>query len=303
MRSTGDLWFVESGRSPFTATLSIEGSGALASGEGPAELGWLLAMGCLLDDSDDDGYSRYWEFHDRYFASRSRMDVPQSGGTFRFAGVRDPEPAIVRPPLQDQVVKLPVPDPDDPGPGLWQVVGNRGSHREISEEPVTIEQLGSLLWHTLRIILVRPRDPASATSYDVIMRPIPSGGATHSIGLWLGVRNVAGIDPGVWWYDPETHALFRTGDLPQQWVTESAVVYGRLVSRHARLAWKYQGIAHALALKDCGVILHALQLGATALGLAMCPIGSGPTAGVLETLGLDEDEYMPVGEFWLAVPR
>jgi hypothetical protein len=35
----------------------------------------------------------------------------------------------------------------------------------------------------------------------------------------------------------------------------------------------------------------------------MCPIGSGPTAGVLETLGLDEDEYMPVGEFWLAVPR
>ena len=51
------------------------------------------------------------------------------------------------------------------------------------------------------------------------------------------------------------------------------------------------------------MILHALQLGATALGLAMCPVGSGPTASVLDALGLDEDTYVPVGEFWLAQPR
>jgi SagB-type dehydrogenase family enzyme len=76
-----------------------------------------------------------------------------------------------------------------------------------------------------------------------------------------------------------------------------------LISRHARLAWKYEGIAHALALKDAGVILHAIQLSATALGLAMCPIGSGPTVAILEALGLDADEYVPVSEFWLAQPR
>jgi SagB-type dehydrogenase family enzyme len=302
MRSTGDLWFMESGRSPFCAILSGEASAAFMSGEGPVELGWLLAMGCLLDDSDDSGLARYWEFHDRYFASRSRMDYTPSGGTFRFAGVHDPEPAISRPPLQDLVVPLPFPDPDDPGPGLWQVVENRSSHREISEEPVTLDQLGSLLWHTLRITLMRPRDPASATSYEGIMRPIPSGGGTHSIGLWLDVRNVAGLNSGVWWYDPEDHALVRVADAPEQFVERSVAVHGLLISRHARLAWNYEGIAHALALKDCGVILHALQLGATALGLAMRPIGSGRTVPVLDALGLDADEYIPVGEFRLAMP-
>jgi len=301
MRSTGDLWLVESGRSPFCAILSGEASAAFTSGEGPVELGSLLAMGCLLDDSDDDGLARYWEFHDRYFASRSRMDSAPSGGTFRFAGIHDPEPAGVRPPHGVQVIALPVPDPEDPGPGIWHVTERRRSHPDTSDKALELDRLGSLLWHTLRVTDSRPRDPQSATSYDGIMRPIPSGGGTHSIGLWLGVRNVAGIDSGAWWYDPEEHALVRVADIPEQF-GETTAVHGLLISRHARLAWKYEGIAHALALKDCGVILHALQLGATALGLAMCPIGSGPTAPVLDALGLDEDEYIPVGEFWLAMP-
>jgi SagB-type dehydrogenase family enzyme len=303
MRLMGDSWLVESGRSPFAVILSDEAAAAITSGSATAELRRLLAMGRLLDDSDDDGLARYWEFHDRYFASRSRMDGPPSGGTFRFAGIHDPEPPISRPPLPGEVVSLPVPDPEDAGPGLWQVTARRSSRQDASDEPVTLGQLGSLLWHTLRITDVRPRNPNSPTSYDAIWRPVPSGGATHSIGLWLGIHHVSGIDAGVWWYDPEDHALVRTGEFPQQGGTDPAVIHGMLLSRHARLAWKYEGIAHALALKDSGVILHALQLGATALGLAMCPIGSGPTASVLAALGLDEDEYVPVGEFWLAVPR
>ncbi len=303
MRLMGDTWLVESGRSPFAVILSDEAAAAITSGSATAELRRLLAMGRLLDDSDDDGLARYWEFHDRYFASRSRMDGSPSGGTFRFAGIHDPEPAISRPPLPGRVVSLPVPDPEDVGPGLWQVSARRSSRQDASDEPVTLDQLGSLLWHTLRITDVRPRNPDSPTSYDAIRRPVPSGGATHSIGLWLACGNVAGVPSGLWWYDPGAHALVHVAEVPEQFVEASVAAHGLLISRHARLAWKYQRIAHALALKDCGVILHALQLGATALGLAMCPIGSGPTASVLSALGLDEDEYVPVGEFWLAVPR
>lgn len=303
LRRSGDTWLLESGRSACVATLSPEAASAIASGDAPVELRALLGMGRLLEDSDDDGPSRYWEFHDRYFASRSRWDSAGAGATFRFAGSHDPEPSGTRPPHQEQVIPLPVPDVDDPGPGLWEVTERRRSHPDIADEPLDLLDVGSLLWHTLRVTESRPRDPSSATSYDVVKRPVPSGGGTHSIGLWLACRRVTDLDPGTWWYDAADHALVRTGDLPPRILAGTAPVHGLLISRHARLAWKYERIAHALALKDAGVILHALQIGATALGLAMCPIGSGPTAPVLEALGLDDDDCVPVGEFWLAQPR
>jgi len=303
MRDVGGTWLLESGRSPLTATLTPLAAAAVVAGEAPPELHVMLQMGRLLDDSDDEGLSRYWEFHDRYFAARSRFDSAAKGATFRFADVHDPEPFDARPPHQDRIVPLPVPDPAEPGPGLWEVIEKRRSHPDLGDESVELRDLGALLWHTLRVVDSQLRDSASATSYESARRPVPSGGGTHSIGLWLAIRDVVGIESGVWWYDPGEHALLRTCDYPKLPIAGDYPVYGWLISRHARLAWKYEGIAHALALKDAGVILHAIQLGATALGLALCPIGSGPTAAVLNALGLDADEYVPVGEFWLARPR
>ena len=300
LRDVGGTWLLESGRSPLTATLATGAAAAVVAGEAPPELHAMLQMGRLLNDNDDDGPSRYWEFHDRYFAARSRLDSAGKGGTFRFADIHDPEPFDARPPHLDRTVSLPIPDPAEPGPGLWEVIGKRRSHPDVGDESVELRDLGALLWHTLRVVESHPRDLARATSYDSVRRPVPSGGGTHSIGLWLAIRDVIGIESGMWWYDPGEHALLRTCDYPRLFIANNYPVYGLLISRHARLAWKYEGIAHTLALKDAGVILHAIQLGATALGLGMCPIGSGPTAAVLDALGLDADEYIPVGEFWLA---
>ena len=303
LRRSGDTWLLESGRSSLAATLSPRAAAAVAAEEGPPQLCALLQVGRLLVDSDDDGPSRYWEFHDRYFASRSRFDAAGAGATFRFSGVHHPESADAQPPLQGPVIPLPVPDLEDAGPALWEVTERRRSHPEVSDEPIDLQNLGALLWRTLRVTNSAPRDPLLQTSYDAAFKPVPSGGGTHSIGLWLACRHVTGLEPGTWWYDAVGHALVRTDDLPRDSLRETHPVYGLLISRHARLAWKYERIAYALALKDAGVILHALQLGATALGLAMCPIGSGPTAPILEAFGLDEDSYAPVGEFWLARRR
>ena len=302
LRHIDGAWLLESGRSLLGARLIDEAAAMVTGGEGPPELRQLLSAGGLLVDSDVDGPSRYWEFHDRYFASRSRRDVDLSGGTFRFAGEHAPEPFDGPPPHLAEVVRLPVSDPSDPGPDLWDVVERRRSHAEIPDTPVSLDALGSLLWHTLRVKELRPRYPGQARSYDVALRPVPSGGGTHSIGLWLACHNVEGLEPGVWWYDPAQHALARVCDITESLrLGNTAPVFGYLLSRHARLAWKYERIAHALALKDSGVILHALQLSATALGLTLCPVGSGPASVMLNAFGLDADDYVPVGEFWLAV--
>jgi SagB-type dehydrogenase family enzyme len=299
LRMEGESWLLESGRSPWAATLSDEAAAMIAAGVGPTELRVLLQLGGLLAESDDDGPSRYWEFHDRYFASRARRDLSPSGATFRFAGLHDPLGSRDHPPHGDEAVVLPVPDPQEAGPGIWSVTERRRSPINTSDVQVPLELLGSLLWHTLRITQSRPRDTDTSTSYDAVLRPVPSGGGTHSVGLWLWCGNVEGVRPGLWWYDPWEHALRWVGEAAHE-PREPVPLHGVLISRHARLAWKYERIAHSIALKDAGVILQALQLGATALDLTLCPIGSGPTAPLLESLGLDGDEYIPVGEFWVS---
>lgn len=303
MRMSDDAWVLESGRSPYAASLSPEAAAAIASGEGQPELHALLLMAGFLDDSDDDGPVRYWEFHDRYFASRSRMDIDPSGGTFRFADIHDPPLPETHPPHRDEMISLPVPPAQDGGPGLWEVSERRRTVRDVSDDPVSLDALGSLLWHTLRVTGANPRDPGVRESYDRIRRPVPSSGGTHSIGLWLWCNNVEDVPPGAWWYDPWDHALRLVSDDPRLRFRQPSPVNGILMSRFGRLAWKYERIAYALALKDAGVILHALQLSAVALGLAMCPIGGGLSAPLLHALGLSEDEYAPVGDFWIGNPR
>ena len=75
-----------------------------------------------------------------------------------------------------------------------------------------------------------------------------------------------------------------------------------MTSRHSRLAWKYEGVAYALALKDVGVIMGALQMVATAMGLGAVPIGSGGASSLSAALGVTELEYSPVGEILLGSP-
>lgn len=292
-------WLLESGRSPFAAHLGGGAIEAIGSGR-PHPLAGLLAPAGLLAGADDPA-ARHWEFHDRYFAARSRLDIQPAGGTFRFAAEEHAPPFTAAAP-SDRRIPLPAPEVDA-GPGLWDVTERRRSIRHFAPDPVTLSQLGSLLWHTLRVVTTMPWEEADRCSYESVLRPVPSGGALHAVGTWLWCEDVEGVPRGAWWYDPEGHCLLQVPDASPPPMPPGVPVVGNLIARHSRTAWKYERIALALELKDAGVIIHALQLSATALGLGLAPIGSGPGAGTLAALGLDADEHTPVGEFWLGVPR
>jgi SagB-type dehydrogenase family enzyme len=207
-------------------------------------------------------------------------------------------------------IALPVPaGPRDDEPTLWEASSSRRSIRAFAESPVPLADLGELLWRTLRVIRVLPAD--DQVPYDRIHRPVPSGGAMHAIELWLVCARVEGVPAGLWRYDPFTHELVgRDAGPGQADVLPSMVdadgvrppVTALLTTRHARTSWKYGGIALALELKDVGVIMEAVQLTASALGLGMCPWGSGPVEGLARVLGIDPEIDMPIGEFVLGVP-
>ena len=66
-----------------------------------------------------------------------------------------------------------------------------------------------------------------------------------------------------------------------------------------RLAWKYAGIAYAAVLKDAGVLLDAMYLAATAMGLSPCAVGGGDCDRFARATGLRSVEETSVGEFLL----
>jgi len=294
----------------------------LGAAEGEALAGLLAGTGLLESEEPDAGAvldPPLWDFHDLLFHARSRAgrhDYP-SGGLFAHqqlpqlpavpgTGAREEGPGI----------DLPVPDWDEVvgrDPALSEVLEGRRSVRSYAAAPVTLDQLGELLYRAARVRRVIPGDPDSPTAYDIVDRPYPAGGATGELEVYLSVVKCTGLVPGVYRYDAGAHRLrprawsgpadeaaFREL-LTAAWRATACTVDPQVLitvtSRFGRLSWKYSQIAYALTLKHVGVLYQTLYLVATAMGLAPCGLGSGDTDAAARALGLDWTTESSVGEF------
>lgn len=289
----GPGWVLDSGLSRWRVRLTPDGLGKLSGIDPDGGFAGLLELAGMLDARDDQAGD--WSLHDRLFISRTRGSLPFLSTPARSRGV-PAEPA-----LRPSEPGLPLPAPDGPEidePSLWQATQARRSVRAYAERPVTLTALGHLLWRTLRVTDVKAADPGDPSSYETVWRPVPSGGGMHATDLWLFCRDVQGVEAGAYRYDPVAHALVHVNDavLGANW---PAPVVGVITARHKRTAWKYEPIALSLELKDVGVQMMALQLSAPAMGLGMCPVGTGSTTEVAGMLGIDPFVDAPVGEFLL----
>lgn len=256
------------------------------------------------------------EFHDVLLHASSRIGLGDQpvGATFRHRGRIPPSPAV-RPLPAGRRQSLPVPDlvaamRDDPP--LARVMETRRSIRRAGTRTITAGELGELLYRVVRVRSTRPADPEAGVPYETTDRPCPSGGAAHDLEVYLTVRACDGILPGIYHYDPTDHALTLVCDdllLVKRMLRAAYVATGResvpqvlvtLAARFARVSWKYEGIAHAITLKNVGVLFEAMYLAATALGLAPCALGSGDSVAFAGATGLDPMVESSVGEFALS---
>jgi SagB-type dehydrogenase family enzyme len=180
---------------------------------------------------------------------------------------------------------------------LEEALGQRRSGREYADEPLTRRELGQLLW------------AAQGITSDEGGRTAPSAGALYPLELFAVTRDVEGIDPGVWRYQPEEHALspvregdrtaaLRAASLDQSPVGEapaSIVIAGV----QERTEVKYGERSERYVILEAGHAAQNLVLQATALGLAAVTIGAFDDAEVQQVLGLAADEdplyVIPVG--------
>ena len=138
--------------------------------------------------------------------------------------------------------------------------------------------------------------------FVTLRKSSPSGGGLHPIEAYPLIVSVDGIDPGLYHYNVEAHALDLIEHLPGERARELIVelTAGQthfagadalvvLTGRFYRSFWKYRrsGRAYAVLLMDAGHLSQTFYLACTDLGLGAFVTAAVNATNVDERLGLD----------------
>jgi len=296
-------------------------------------LNLLWATGFLTADPEPPSL-QLWDFHNLLFHSRSRFGrhdyLPVDHDIEQWSDF-----PVVKPPMSDEIVPLPRPNLGAlmyNDATLTEAIETRKSVRQYDDNhPITIEQLGELLYRTARIKeLLSAEDwfgknrreqlsfEADIDYGELSRRPYPGGGAMYELEIYPVVRLCEGLSQGVYHYDPLNHQLEQiilTEDVTEDnFLALSGYDYVQKVprdqlglpqvilvvtARFGRLFRNYRSVGYSLVLKHIGVLQQNLYLVATNMGLAPCAWGGGDSDAFGQTVGLNYLEESAVGEFVL----
>src|SRR3546814_725970 len=289
----------------------LEVSDSAEAGPEGAFRRFLYSTGFLEAPTAERPERESWEFHDLLFHDATRLflgSAPLAKGD-RLGG-RYPKPEAVKPPMSEE--RLALPDPGRPrrSQSLRAVVERRKSIRTAGDSPLTLGDLSSFLWRT-----VRARDVPGRTSLPQ-RRPMPSGGGVYELEFYLAVDRCEGVAEGFYHYRGVEHALYRLPARPalvRRLTVTAASSMGEkaasrpdcvmvIAARLPRIAREYKGIAYRLSLLHAGIAMESFYLTATDMGLSPCAIGTGDSSLFEELTGLPPLEETAVAEFALSGP-
>jgi SagB-type dehydrogenase family enzyme len=178
-----------------------------------------------------------------------------------------------------------------------EVVASRRSVRDFGEEELSLSELSKVLHQSYGITgeIKRPDDGT------IPLRSTPSGGALYPAEIYLGIRNVSDLEPGIYHYNVPDHALelLISGDpteklyevcCQQEYVKEASVVF--LISGvFQRTKRKYGERGYRYVLLDVGHLGQNIYLSSTSLNLAVmttCGFFDDEANKLLRIDGIDE---------------
>lgn len=182
------------------------------------------------------------------------------------------------------VVELPEPDLSG-DMSVEEAIQSRRSQRVYSEEPVTLAELGQVLW------------AAQGVTDESGHRAAPSAKSAYPYSLYVVVRNVADLDPGLYVYQPETHSLGDLGmvnaserlvEAGVQENSQTAPVVIAQVATYAKMLERFpDSDPHKNVYLEGGHIGQNVYLQVEALGLGTVVTGGFNPMAVGEALEID----------------
>ncbi|MCE4617710.1 MAG: SagB/ThcOx family dehydrogenase [Desulfurococcales archaeon] len=189
------------------------------------------------------------------------------------------------------------------GVDVFSVIKRRRSRRVYSIEPVSLEELASILFYSVGV--------TGQAGWGGPKRVYPSAGGLQPVEAYVVVGRVEGLEAGLYHYHPGRHELevLGRGDLRNRLfhacLEQDHVLYAPVsivfTIIYPRTAQRYGVRAYRYALMDVGFAGENVYLVAEALGLATVAVGAFHDGEVCRLLGVDcEWEYpmlvFPVGK-------
>lgn len=187
-----------------------------------------------------------------------------------------------------EVVKLPSPKLSGKL-SVEEAIQTRRSKRVFSDEPVTASQLGQILWS------------AQGITDEAGHRTAPSARSVYPYSLYVVVRNVTGIDSGLYLYNPVDHSLGSLGlanageilaSSGVQDNSQKAPVVIAMTAAMAKAAVSFPDNPEEVAFLEGGHIGQNIYLQAESLKMATVVTAGFDAAKVGEMLGLDKNEVI-----------
>jgi len=219
-----------------------------------------------------------------------------------------PQPPLEKPyPQESRLFDLVSPQEFKvPSLSLTELLKNRKSRRAFKNTPLSLNELSFLLWSTQGIKEVIRNGYAS-------LRTVPSAGARHAFETYLYIRNVEGLEEGVYRYLPIEHKLLLSytqpdlsqkiieGSYGQHMAGESAVTFIWSVIPY-RMEWRYAECSYKLLLLDAGHVCQNLYLACENINCGTCAIGAYSQKLMDSFIKADgKDEFViymaPVGKY------
>lgn len=190
--------------------------------------------------------------------------------------------------MDGERVTLPPPNESLVRMSVAEALKLRRSVRRFKKQPLTLEQLSTLLYYTVGV---------KGSSWGIPLRMFPSAGALQPIETYIQVNNVSGLEKGIYHYEPDEHilVLLKTGDfsremylysLQQDHVRDAPVniiltiILDRTESKYGYRAYRY-------ALLDTGHVGENIYLVSTAMGLGTCAVGAYYDRDIDRLIGVD----------------
>lgn len=189
---------------------------------------------------------------------------------------------------------------------LLETFNKRRSRRNFSDDGFTLEEFSYLLWCTQGVQKIS--DNGINT-----LRTVPSAGARHPFETYLFVRNITGLDKGIYRYLPLDHKIYlhrkyrenmeneiTKGCLNQKFAANCAVCFIWTAVPY-RTEWRYSILSAKIIAIDAGHLCQNLYLASEAIGAGTCGIAAYSQSRMDGILGVNgKDEFViyiaPVGK-------
>jgi SagB-type dehydrogenase family enzyme len=195
---------------------------------------------------------------------------------------------------------VPLPPPELPAIGLEAAMSRRASGRDFGPEPLGLGALGTLLHWASGITA-----PGAGGGLDQARRPAPSAGSMYALELYVIARNVEGLAPAIYHFQPVGHGLEEVRDtvparahstylfMGQPYVTAAAatIVFTAVFGRALK---KYEDRGYRYLLIEAGHAAQNAMLAGIPLGLGTCGIGGFFDIELAGLLDLDVARELPL---------